>query len=114
MPSKPEVHAKYMREVWYPKNKDKHIRLVAKNKEHCVKNNKILINSIKSVPCKDCGQSFPPCVMDFDHVVGNKVRDVSNGVGIGWSKKKILAEVAKCEVVCANCHRIRTFASDRS
>ena len=61
----------------------------------------------KDVPCKDCGGRFPACAMDFDHVHGQK----SFGVGLGrtTAKNVVLAEIAKCEVVCANCHRIRTW-----
>lgn len=61
----------------------------------------------------DCGQTFPMCVMDFDH------RDPSlKCFGIGQYKEgsvtKLLAEIAKCDVVCANCHRIRTFRLERT
>ena len=48
-------------------------------------------------------------VMDFDHVRGEKVANVSSI----WSRKSweaVLEEVAKCEVVCANCHRLRTWS----
>ena len=49
---------------------------------------------------------FPPQAMDFDHVYGPKVKQVSNMYS--YSQAKILAEVAKCELVFTNCHRIRT------
>lgn len=62
---------------------------------------------IKSVPCKDCGQNFPPYVMDFDHVSGIKKFSIANKVGGTW--KALTEEIAKCEVVCSNCHRIRTW-----
>jgi hypothetical protein len=64
------------------------------------------IDSLKDRPCADCQQTFPPVVMDFDHVRGDKVASIS--LMLGWRKDRILAEVAKCDVVCANCHRIRT------
>lgn len=60
-------------------------------------------------PCTDCGHTFPACVMDFDHVSGEKVNNIGTMVAHGWSKEKILKEMAKCELVCANCHRIRTW-----
>lgn len=62
----------------------------------------------KNRPCADCGQSFPSYVMDLDHVCGTKVADVSHLVSMGRPWKVIEAEIRKCEVVCANCHRIRT------
>lgn len=48
--------------------------------------------------------------MDFDHVnVRDKIKEVAYMVTRNWSLVKIKAEVKKCEVVCANCHRIRTY-----
>lgn len=69
-----------------------------------------IVNELKNVPCGDCGKRFPPYVMDFDHVRGEKSGG-KGGVAIGpnWTKERILAEAAKCDVICANCHRIRTF-----
>jgi hypothetical protein len=60
-------------------------------------------------PCMDCGQSFPfPC-MDFDHVRGVKKKDVSSCNTLATVK----TEIAKCDVVCANCHRLRTYIRQR-
>jgi len=58
-------------------------------------------------PCADCGISYPYYVMDFDHVRGQKQKNVMELVP-SLSKKKIDDELAKCEIVCSNCHRIRT------
>lgn len=59
-------------------------------------------------PCTDCGNVFPPECMDFDHVRGKKFRKLS--AMCYYSDAILLKEVAKCELVCANCHRIRTEA----
>lgn len=57
--------------------------------------------------CTDCGYAGHPAALDFDHLPGTeKVRDIKSGKQLGWAA--LQAEVAKCEVVCANCHRIRT------
>lgn len=48
--------------------------------------------------------------MDFDHVRGEKKYNIGSMVGRGLSPKLIDEEVAKCELVCSNCHRIRTYA----
>jgi hypothetical protein len=66
-----------------------------------------IIESFKTDPCKDCGQSFPIYCMDFDHVVREKKDNISN-MHKNRTIKAILEEIAKCELVCANCHRIRT------
>jgi lysyl-tRNA synthetase class I len=61
-------------------------------------------------PCVDCGINYPYYVMDFDHVRGQKHANVMELVST-LSKKKIDEEIAKCEIVCSNCHRIRTHMS---
>lgn len=65
------------------------------------------LKKIKDVPCKDCGQKYPSYVMDFDHVRGKKRHCV--GSLVGQTIKRIAEEIALCDVVCANCHRVRTF-----
>lgn len=68
-----------------------------------------LLNELKNKPCADCGKSYPPYVMDFDHINGTKKDAVSRISGKGHgTRQALLAEVAKCEVVCSNCHRIRS------
>ena len=61
---------------------------------------------IKDVPCAECGNRFPSCCMDFDHVRGKKSFTVGMSSNRSW--KSVLKEIAKCDIVCANCHRIRT------
>jgi len=57
--------------------------------------------------CADCSYRGAPEALDFDHLPGSdKRRNV--GAMLGYSWEAILSEVDKCEVVCANCHRIRT------
>lgn len=68
------------------------------------------IDALKSQPCKDCGNKFPPCCMDFDHLDGaTKVNNISTMITTRVaSREKIYEEIDKCELVCSNCHRIRT------
>ncbi|MGE0568999.1 MAG: hypothetical protein AB7O73_13745 [Bacteroidia bacterium] len=92
----------------YEQNKQDYVkRAKVKNKE-IDENIKKIILEAKSVPCMDCGNSYPSCVMDFDHVKGIKLGNVSTLVK-NHSIKKIEEEIQKCEVVCANCHRLRTY-----
>lgn len=65
-----------------------------------------LVREAKQRECADCGRSFPWFVMDFDHVRGEKLANVST---INSSLVRAEEEIAKCEVVCARCHRIRTW-----
>jgi hypothetical protein len=67
------------------------------------------IQRAKNKPCTDCRLSYPYYVMDFDHVRGRKLLNLSVAVNKLLSLKKVEAEIKKCEVVCANCHRERTF-----
>lgn len=63
--------------------------------------------------CLDCGGSFPPYVMHWDHLPGYlKVSDVSVLVG-NRRRDVVLAELSKCELVCANCHVMRTVTRAR-
>lgn len=64
------------------------------------------VYTFKDVPCADCGGKFPPVCMDFDHVRGTKKFNMAKAVH--RSLKAIDEEIAKCDVVCSNCHRIRT------
>lgn len=88
MPYKdPEQQRRYLREY--------HERRVA------------FVEEAKAGHCVDCGQSYPPYVMDFDHVRGEKVADV-NHLRNRSSWQRLAEEIAKCDLVCANCHRERT------
>ncbi len=67
-----------------------------------------LIRSKKDVPCTDCGIKYPYYVMDFDHLgLEEKIECVAR---MTRSYKKLEKEIAKCEVVCSNCHRERTHS----
>ena len=60
-------------------------------------------------PCADCGRVFPPQVMQWDHRPGTeKLFELSNAYG-GWTREAVLVEISKCDLVCTNCHVIRTF-----
>jgi len=60
--------------------------------------------------CLDCGLCFPHYILDYDHRPGeSKKANVNVLVKRGASKEIILAEIAKCDLICANCHRSRTF-----
>ena len=57
--------------------------------------------------CVDCGYDANPVALDFDHVRGEKLFGI--GLGVKMGIKRLQAELDKCVVRCANCHRIRTF-----
>jgi hypothetical protein len=58
----------------------------------------------RTLKCNRCPESFWVC-LDFHHTdPTEKDMSVAQAVRNGWSKKRILAEIAKCEVLCKNCH----------
>jgi hypothetical protein len=66
-----------------------------------------MLNQIKmEAGCCDCGYNEHPAALHFDHVLGVKNFNISMDPKRKW--QDILEEIAKCEIVCANCHSIRT------
>lgn len=66
-----------------------------------------LIDYFDNHPCTDCGER-DPVVLEFDHLDA-AVKSFDIGQVLPYrSWQSILDEMAKCEVVCANCHRRRT------
>jgi hypothetical protein len=65
------------------------------------------IAEVKDIPCADCGNGYPPYVMQFDHVRGTKKFNISHNAF--WTSLRVVQEeIAKCDIVCANCHAERT------
>lgn len=61
-------------------------------------------------PCANCGGTFPQECMDYDHR-GHKSKRLCVAQMLGYSWHVIQAEIDKCDLVCANCHRIKTYAT---
>lgn len=70
------------------------------------------IDGLKSKPCMDCRRKYPPYVMQFDHR-DPKQKRFQVAMMVTRPIPVILAEIAKCDLVCANCHFIRTFGGRR-
>ena len=62
--------------------------------------------------CMDCGGKFPSYVLDLDHRDPNDKVCTPSQLANGNSWAKMLEEIKKCDVVCANCHRKRTHESN--
>jgi hypothetical protein len=99
----------------YQKEKGYNVASYKKNKERIkarLKNNgqrrREEVRLAKAKPCADCGVQYSYRIMQFDHVHGKKEFNIGqrfyrNGI------KRIREEIAKCEVVCSNCHADRTY-----
>lgn len=93
---------------WYLKNKERLIlKAKSNNKKYWIRNREFLKNYKLEKGCTDCGYNENDVALDFDHIRDKKfnLSILSRRyVSIGSLKK----EIEKCEVVCSNCHRVRT------
>ncbi len=97
---------------YYHQNKDIQLGLAILRKHRYKKERGEFVNTLKKdKPCKDCNRIFPPWVMDFDHREGEiKIGSVSRLATTDTVNiDRIKIEIAKCDLVCANCHRQRTY-----
>lgn len=105
------VHHSYCKECGkrstrnhYRKNKrqylDRNVRSFLKRRE--------LVRQIKSRACADCNIQYPFYVMDFDHREGEIKEYELNRID-RITMRALLREIEKCDVVCSNCHRVRTY-----
>ncbi len=69
------------------------------------------VNGIKAgKPCMDCGVAYPFYVLDFDHrEAASKSGNVGTMIALSRSLDAVKAEIEKCDLVCSNCHRERTW-----
>jgi hypothetical protein len=90
----------------YEKNRQRYIDNAARRRDRVVRKRvSWLIDYLQENPCVDCGEG-DVVVLEFDHL-RDKTFDISRGLrDRNW--ESVLAELEKCEVVCANCHRRRT------
>lgn len=74
---------------------------------------RVHVDAIKARPCMDCSGTFHPCAMHFDHRPGT-AKFFNIGEALCRYPLEVLdAEIAKCDVVCANCHAVRTHVGRR-
>lgn len=96
-----------MAELWYPKDHPWHASLQA-----CAARQSAVAMLKLEAGCADCSYNKDPVALDFDHVRGEKVANIRK-LTQSASMERILEEIEKCEVVCSNCHRIRTVERSR-
>ena len=105
MPYKDPARQRQAQADWYQNNKARHLEHSAQRKRALT----LYVREVKEAsPCADCGEQYPYYVMQFDHTGTDKVLSVAalrKQAGI----ERVKAEIAKCDVVCANCHAVRTW-----
>jgi hypothetical protein len=95
-----KVRQAYHRE--YAKTEKGHVQRLAVSRRK-----QDFVIRLKNKPCADCYGWFDYWQMDFDHLDSNTKIDTIGNLR-SCSRKRILEEISKCELVCANCHRTRT------
>ena len=94
--------------AYYHADRAAHQKRVKKNKIELRAEHRMRIMAfLLAHPCVDCGEG-DPVVLDFDHVRGQKRMDVTRMINGGYKWAVIAAEIEKCVVRCANCHRRKT------
>ena len=78
---------------------------------HRARIREIIRTYLETHPCVDCGES-DPIVLEFDHRdEKEKAFNIGDGVARTYAVKRIMDEIAKCDVRCANCHRRKTHTT---
>jgi hypothetical protein len=103
---KPCQHA-YVREHYQRTSAVYNARRYALHLTYTMRNRRMVLDHLQQHPCVDCNES-DILVLDFDHVRGAKHDHISRMIFGGTSAKKLQAEIDKCVVRCANCHRRKT------
>ena len=101
MPYKDPEKRRECRRRWYHNNKESEKRHVKRRKEQIKKWFELYK---KNLFCSRCGETHP-ATLEFHHNKENKEMNVSEMIYNGYSIQRINKEVAKCVVLCANCHR---------
>jgi len=97
---------------WAAKNPDKAKAARKRWQAQRTRQARRMVQEAKNQPCEDCGIQYPHYIMDLDHRdPEDKVMSVASMVGQQTSLERLAAEIAKCDVVCSNCHRERTYLS---
>ncbi len=75
-----------------------------KNRRFAEKRRKWMVEYKKNLNCLRCGENHPATLTFHHRNASEKSFEIGNAVGLGVSLKKLIAEIEKCEVLCANCH----------
>lgn len=81
---------------------------VCEKLDNIQKRNRAIIDTFKNIPCVDCKMIFPLVCMDFDHLIP-ETKHICIAQMLHFCVEKLLIEIQKCELVCANCHRLREY-----
>ena len=95
--------------AWKNKNYDTYLPKLRLREQLQTKSKRVFVDTIKtSMGCIDCGYNENPIALEFDHVKDIKTKGISAMIASHANTEAILEEIAKFEVRCACCHRIKT------
>ena len=106
MPYKDKAKQKAAQQRYYQESKPLYTK---KSQNRRNRFRKIIDDTKSNIPCMDCGIDYPSYVMDFDHRPGTIKLNAVSAIRRFSSEIKLLEEIVKCDLVCANCHRHRTW-----
>jgi hypothetical protein len=109
MPYKDSEKRKECRRKWYSENKESEKAHVRRRKLNI---RKWFWKYKSTLKCAKCGEAHVATI-DFHHKIGEKENGISKMVADGYSIEKIIEELRKCEVLCANCHRKVHFKNNK-
>lgn len=99
---------KQIQSRWYANNKERHVANVNRlRKIRALAVTECLLAYLQQHPCVECGENHP-LLLEFDHVRGAKRGEIAQMVSSGLAWATILSEIAKCDVRCVKCHRLKT------
>jgi len=105
MPYSDPIKQKEAQRRWYLRNKKK----IYQRSRKAIDRKREYAKKAKEKPCVDCKIKYPWYVMDFDHKKGEEKDSAISQLVWKRGLKKLKQEIKKCDVVCSNCHRIRTY-----
>ncbi len=109
----PEDQKRFAR-LHYQANKEIYKKRAAASSKRQTEKIRSFIRQVKDAPCFDCGTKYPYYVMQFDHRDGAKSFTIGNYSKGKISLDRVVEEISKCDVVCANCHAERTHQRRQS
>ena len=100
-------HKRAYQRDWYRRNK----HFWRRRRERQRAEIKQFIDRAKQRPCEDCGGCFPPVCLDFHHRdAKQKLFEIGAAARMLYPLNRVEQEIAKCDLICSNCHRIRSYA----
>jgi len=105
MPRKSTEETRAYNKGYYQRNREHLLQQQAeKNRRFAEKRRQWLVDYKKGVICARCGESHPATLIFHHRKPSQKSFDIGNTLTLKVGLKRLLAEIRKCEVLCANCH----------